>query len=156
MASYKVDPAVVVSLDRQNMVSSVPHPPGLDLTDALTVEAWVDARDTRQEKLQALVSQWTPPGVYVGFSAFDAAAIGGLPTRGYFGAVFDGRYVYFVPEQHGEEGMPTHGIVLRYDTHGEFADRSSYSAYDAGETDGLQTRGFYGAIFDGRYVYFVP
>ena len=156
MVSDKDDPAVVVSLDRQSMVSSVPHPPGLNLTDALTVEAWVDARDARQEGLQALVSQWTPPDAYAGFSAFDAAAIGGLPTRGYFGAVFDGRYVYFVPEQHGEEGMPTHGVVLRYDTHGEFADRSSYSAYDAGQTDGLQTRGFYGAIFDGRYVYFVP
>ena len=67
MVSDKDDPAVVVSLDRQNMVSSVPHPSGLDLTDALTVEAWVDARGTRQEALQALVSQWTPPDAYVGF-----------------------------------------------------------------------------------------
>ena len=34
----------------------------------------------------------------------DATDLRGLSTRGYFGAVFDGRYVYFVPEQHGEAG----------------------------------------------------
>ena len=131
---------------------------GLDLGpgQALCAEAWVDARSCRHEGMQALVSQWSPPDVWPGFSAFDASDLQGLPTRGYFGAVFDGRHVYFVPEQHGEEGMPTHGVVLRYDTHGPFDDRKSYAAYDAGHTGGMDTRGFYGAVFDGRYAYFVP
>lgn len=95
-------------------------------------------------------------GPLAGFAAVDAAATDGLPCRGYFGAVGDGRYVYFVPEQHGEPGYPTHGVVLRLDTHGDFRDRASFAAYDAGRTDGMDTRGFYGAAYDGRYVYFVP
>lgn len=126
------------------------------LHDCLTVHATVDAGDSRPETVQALVSQWRSPDTWPGFAAFDAADTDGLPSRGYFGAVFDGRYVYFVPEQHGEPGKPTHGVVLRYDTHGDFRDRASYQAYDASRTDGLETRGFYGAVFDGRYVYFVP
>jgi hypothetical protein len=122
----------------------------------LTVSAWVEATDGRGEALQALVSQWRPPDDWPGFAAVDAATTDNLPCRGYFGAVSDGRYVYFVPEQHGEAGSPTHGIVLRYDTHEDFRDPASFSAYDAGHTDGLQTRGYYGGVFDGRYVYFVP
>ena len=159
MTFDKADPNVVILLERQELVGERPilvHDSDLDLGDALTIEAWVDAREERQERMQALVSQWTPPDDFVGFSAFDATDLHSLKTRGYFGAVFDGRYVYFVPEQHGEEGTPTHGVVLRYDTHGAFDDQSSYAAYDAGRTDGLDTRGFYGAVFDGRYVYFVP
>jgi|GEM_PF-383398 len=139
---------------------------------AITVEAWVeprksprkphrnhlrkDSQSTQGEALQALVSQWRPPDDWPGFAAFDATETDGLPSRGYFGAVFDGRYVYFVPEMHGEEGMPTHGVVLRYDTHHDFYDHASYEAYDASTTDGLDTRGFYGGAFDGRYVYFIP
>ena len=122
----------------------------------LTVSARVEADDGRGEALQALVSQWRPPDEWPGFDAFDAGATGGLPSRGYFGAVCDGRYVYFVPEQHGEAGHPTHGVVLRLDTHGDFRDPASYQAYDAGSTDGLETRGYYGGVFDGRHVHFVP
>ena len=126
------------------------------LTTALTVEAWVETRDARGEGLQALVSQWAPPDEWCGFAATDATSTGGLPSRGYYGAVFDGRYVYFVPEQHGEAGFPTHGVVLRLDTHGDFRAPASFDAYDAGRTDGMETRGYYGGVFDGRYVYFVP
>ena len=126
----------------------------LDFTDQITVEAWVDAAEPRAEVFQALVSQWTPPDSMDRFAAYDAAGTDGLNSTGYFGAVFDGRYVYFVPEQHGDSS--THGVVLRYDTHRNFKDRGAYQAYDAGMTDGLETRGFYGAVCDGRYVYFVP
>lgn len=121
-----------------------------------TVSAWVETTDSRGEALQALVSKWRPPDVWPGFAAVDAAATDGLATRGYFGAVCDGRYVYFVPEQHGEAGYPTHGNVLRLDTHGDFGDPQSFAAYDAGLTGGMDTRGYYGAVFDGSYVYFVP
>ncbi len=122
----------------------------------IAVAAWAESDDARSEAMQALVSQWRPADEWPGFAAADATQTGGLATRGYFGAVCDGRYVYFVPEQHGEGGYPTHGNVLRLDTLSDFRDPSSFSAYDAGHTQGLQTRGYYGAVFDGRYVYFVP
>ena len=32
----------------------------------------------------------------------------------------------------------------------------TFAAVDAGKTDGLDTRGYYGAVFDGRYVYYCP
>jgi len=73
-------------------------------------------------------------------------------TRGYFGAVFDGRYIYYAPCRTRE----FHGVALRYDTQAPFADLGSWEAYDAGATGGLDTRGYAGAVFDGRYVYYVP
>ena len=86
------------------------------------------------------------------WEAFDAGSIDGLQTKGYFGAVFDGRYVYYVPNRMKN----FHGTVMRYDTQGGFTSLSSWESYDAGSTDGLDTRGYAGGVFDGRYVYFVP
>jgi hypothetical protein len=86
------------------------------------------------------------------WQAYDAGSTSGLNTRGYRGAVFDGRYVYFVPNNNGVY----HGLVLRYDTLVSFTNASSWSAFDAGSTDGLLTRGYVGGVFDGRYIYFVP
>lgn len=124
------------------------------LQDQLTVDAWVTSTDGRAEAMQALVSKWSPLNSFDTFEAFDAAGTDGLDSTGYFGAVFDGRYVYFSPEQH--ESQATHAVVLRYDTHNNFSSRSSYVAYDASKTSGLDVRGFYGAAFDGVYVYFIP
>ena len=122
--------------------------------NAITVEAWVRGDDGRGEALQALVSAWAPPDSFSGFAGYDAGRTDGLDCRAYFGAVFDGRYVYFAPQHY--ERTEAHGIVLRCDTQGGFDDPDSYAAYDAGHTDGLNTEGYYGAMFDGRYVYFVP
>ena len=77
-------------------------------------------------------------------------------TQGYFGAVFDGRYVYFCPIRDQNERTSVHGRVLRLDTHADFKDPAAWAAYDASYTDGLHTSGFYGGAFDGRYVYFNP
>ncbi|NKB68653.1 MAG: hypothetical protein GKR89_16440 [Candidatus Latescibacteria bacterium] len=134
--------------------TTLPFSRPLTLGDQLTVEAWVEADDARLEGMQALVSQWRPPDAMDRFAAHDAAGTDGLNSTGYFGAVFDGRYVYFAAEMHGDRS--THAQILRYDTQGPFNDPDSYAAYDAGATDGLDVRGFYGAVFDGRYVYFVP
>lgn len=125
-----------------------------ELADKLTVEALVDCRHGAPEAMQVLVSKWRPPDRFDRFAAHDAGCTDGLDSTGYFGAVFDGRYVYFSPEMHGDSS--THGVVLRYDTHADFGSPASYAAHDASVTDGLDTRGFYGAVFDGRYVYFVP
>ena len=124
--------------------------------DGITVEAWVRAGAYRSEAMQPLVSVWQPLSSFDSFSAFDAEGTDGLPARGFFGAVFDGRYVYGCPSRTEQPFTAAHGGVLRYDTHGEFKNAASYEAYDAGFTDGLHTRGFYGGAFDGRYVYFNP
>ncbi len=87
------------------------------------------------------------------WSAYDAGNTSGLSTKGFIGAVFDGRYIYFVPHNNGTS---SDGIVLRFDTTGNFTTSGSWSAYDAGSTSGLNSTGFYGGVFDGRYVYLVP
>lgn len=126
----------------------------ISASNSIRVTAVVETAESRAETLQCLVSQWSPSNDWGAFDAFDAAGTDGLNSIGYFGAVFDGRYVYFSPEQKNRD--ETHGVVLRYDTHGDFKSRSSYAAYDASQTSGMPTRGYYGAAFDGRYVYFVP
>jgi len=125
----------------------------LSITDAITVEAWVESGAFQAEALQAAVSKWTLLRTLNTFDAFDAGDTDGLNTKGFFGAVFDGRHVYFVPQNDGDH---KHGRVLRYDTHGPFGDSKSWSACDAGNTSGLSTKGYYGAVAAGRYVYFVP
>jgi len=86
------------------------------------------------------------------WEAFDAGNIGGLQTKGYFGAAFDGRFVYYVPCRTAD----FHGNVLRYDTQGDFKNTASWESYDASGTDSLDMVGFAGAVFDGRYVYYIP
>ncbi|MFN8109208.1 MAG: putative Ig domain-containing protein [Thermoleophilia bacterium] len=89
------------------------------------------------------------------WSSFDADAAGiGVKPVGYKNAVSDGRYVYFAPSQ---RPGGRHGEVLRYDTTGAYTAASSWSSYDAGD-DGVGTDpdGYSGAVFDGRYVYFIP
>ena len=80
--------------------------------------------------------------------ARQAGSTDGLLTHGYFGGVFDGRYICFVPYYNGN--------LLRYDTQSAFSTASSWHAYDAGTTSGLNTKGYMCAVSDGRYLYFAP
>ncbi|MCK4343445.1 MAG: thrombospondin type 3 repeat-containing protein [Phycisphaerae bacterium] len=83
------------------------------------------------------------------WTTFDAKAYPLEANGGYGDAVFDGRYVYFVPALY-------HGEVLRYDTAGGFADLSSWETFDT-MTHPVEAKGGYsGGVFDGRYIYFVP
>ena len=123
------------------------------LGQALTVEAWVIAKTPSAEGMQTLVSKWAVEEGFGAFTAFDAGKTSGLETGGFLGAVFDGRYVYFVP-QHDQRRRD--GRVLRYDTHKPLNDPGAWAGYDAETTAGLVCRGYYGAAFDGRYVYFTP
>jgi len=72
----------------------------------------------------------------------------GTDPDGYYGGVFDGRYVYFAPYM--DDGV-SHSEVLRYDTDGSFDISSSWLTHDPGTLGGYE-----GAVFDGRYIYFVP
>jgi hypothetical protein len=134
-------------------VERVAHCNALDIAEAITVEAWVDAKEAPAEVLQSLVSKWKSNEEYGAFTAYDASRTEGLDTTGFFGAVFDGRYVYFSPQY---DSKNRHGKVLRYDTHVPFKDALAWAAYDATRTDGLVCQGYYGAVFDGRYVFFPP
>ena len=143
----------------ENRASSIEHPAS-SFSEAITVAAWIDSDAYQAEAMQAVVSKWRISESFDRFNGYDASNTAGLDTRGFFGAVFDGRYVYFVPQSTGiqDTGMTTgqHGRVLRYDTQGNFQSADSWSAYDASATSDLRTRGYYGAVFDGRYVFFIP
>ena len=139
--------------ERQPKYVRIAHSDRLNLTTAITAEAWVHSEDAGADALQCLVSKWRVSPTFNAFEAHDAGRTSGMATKGFFGAVFDGRYVYFVPQH---DGTARHGKAVRYDTHGGFNDEASWTAYDAGRTSGLNTKGYYGAVFNGRYVFFVP
>jgi hypothetical protein len=76
-------------------------------------------------------------------------------SGGLGGAVFDGRYVYFVPYLHGV----VESIASRFDTLGLFDAPDSWTTFDLATLSadgGAVTSGFFGAVFDGRYVFFIP
>lgn len=87
------------------------------------------------------------------WTSYDAASVvaSGGPS-GFAGGVFDGRYVYFAPNQGG--GKPQSG-VLRFDTKGDFTVAAAWSSFDLAGVR-AEAKGYAGAVFDGRRVYFVP
>lgn len=92
------------------------------------------------------------------WSTFDMAARIDPRLRGYVGAAFDRRHVYFAP--YGNAGV-THGNVVSYDTEKGFDDPASWSWFDLTTLD-PNARGYAGAatfIREGKtpeYVYLVP
>ena len=66
--------------------------------------------------------------------------------------MFDGRYVYYVPYYNA---TAYDGIVMRFDPQSAagFADKSSWTSFDTA-TLTADDNGYYGAAFDGRYLYF--
>jgi hypothetical protein len=85
------------------------------------------------------------------------APVGSIPG-GFLGAVFDGRYVYFVPDT--IDGA-TSSVAARFDTRAASAsltDPAAWTTFDLSVLNGsgAPLKGFYGGSFDGRYVYFVP
>ena len=128
-------------------------PKGFEMTDALTVEAWVTADRPSAAGMETVVAQWRHPEAPGPFRAVDAGKTAGLDTSGFLGAVFDGRYVYFAPQHNAER---RHGRALRYDTHKPLDDPKAWEGYDAEQTGGMLCQGYYGAAFDGRFVYFTP
>jgi hypothetical protein len=70
------------------------------------------------------------------------------PNPDYEGGAFDGRYVYFVSSYDGH--------VVRYDTQGTFSGEGSWSQYETMNLQDGNQEPYEGAVFDGRYVYFIP
>lgn len=86
-------------------------------------------------------------------TGFDAKTMVNADATGFAGAAFDGRHVYFVPRSTDV----TTGVVLRHDIDGDFVNASSWSNVDITiATKNPEAKKFQGAVFDGKYVYFVP
>ena len=128
----------------------------LDLVDQLTVTAWIHAEEYRPETVQVLAAQWQLATAFDAFSGFDASRTDGLACKGYMGGICDGRYIYFSPNRDSNERNSVHGRVLRYDTHGNFHDPTSYAAYDVEQVTEIRTVNYYGTAFDGRHLFFSP
>src|SRR5690606_26015398 len=77
----------------------IPHSSRNAVGSSVTVEAWVQASGSGAETPQTLVAKWSlrQTMTAAAFDAVDVGRIDGLDTTGYFGAIFDGRYVYFAP-----------------------------------------------------------
>ncbi|MCK5334306.1 MAG: hypothetical protein KAJ24_07335, partial [Candidatus Aenigmarchaeota archaeon] len=132
----------------------------LSITEEITIEAWIKATESQWNNAkQTIVSKWAHATTTefqdtVNYDVYNAQNEDGANGMvGFAGAVFDGRYVYFVPNYNGT----THGKVLRYDTAANFSDTASWDVYNAENEDGANgMKGFVGAVFDGRHIYFVP
>ena len=86
------------------------------------------------------------------YSVYDLAANVNSNSRGFVGGTFDGRYVYFSPSNDGGDW----GLITRYDTSLSFSASTSYAVFDLAANVNSNSRGFFGSVFDGRYIYFVP
>jgi N-acetylneuraminic acid mutarotase len=89
------------------------------------------------------------------WTAFDPGAHGvGTDPDGYLMGLFDGRFIYFGPNNNGTE---RHGEFLRYDTKASFVETMSWTAFDPGAAGlGTDIDSYHGLAFDGRYLYATP
>lgn len=90
------------------------------------------------------------------WTTFDTTAANPF-AAGFSGATFDGRYVYYAPNRGQAGAFST--VVARFDTQGSFADAAAWSAFDTSPLNpdpSVYDWDYQGAVFDGRYVYFVP
>ena len=85
-------------------------------------------------------------------ATFDMVGFLNSNSEGFNGGVFDGRYIYFVPQ--GPAGAL--GQISRYDTTRPFTTTSSYATFDTLGFVNSKSSGFQGGAFDGRYVYLIP
>jgi hypothetical protein len=81
------------------------------------------------------------------WSSFDTAAKINPAATGYWGSVFDGRYIYYTP--FGSS------LAIRYDTTLAFTDAMSWKSFDLKmiRPDAVN---YTTAAWDGRYVYLIP
>jgi hypothetical protein len=122
----------------------------LDGGDAGTHDASADAGDGA-----AGLPTFSSPSQW---ATFDTTTTQSASALGFYGGVFDGRFVYFVPNFNGgQSNGGASGVVSRYDTTADsgFTSKASWYSFDSVGTN-PDSYGFVGAAFDGRYVYFAP
>jgi hypothetical protein len=90
------------------------------------------------------------------YLTFDTTGLDGA-ARGYGGAVFDGRYLMFIPgDGVGIAGSGAGSLVVRFDTQAQFDKPASWTKYDLVGVSPTGAHGYQGGTFDGRYIYFAP
>ena len=72
-------------------------------------------------------------------------------VSGFWGAANDGQYIYFAPDPDDPSACP----VLRLDTDASFTSPSAWTTFDILGLNGMPCS-CAGAVFDGRYVDFIP
>jgi hypothetical protein len=88
------------------------------------------------------------PAEGLGASSFASFNVNPLGAGSFAGAGFDGQYVYFAPN--------TSSVIVRYDdTAPGFDAGASWGAFDLSAVS-TTASSYYGCVFDGRYMYFVP
>jgi hypothetical protein len=119
-----------------------------DVGDAGGYDALAEAGDAGSDADggETVYNDITSPSFW---TVFDLASVGVGSAAGFHAAAFDGRYIYFIPWNEAP------GLVARYDTQGSFTAASSWATYYADSTD-AGAFGFFGATFDGRFLYLVP
>jgi len=91
-------------------------------------------------------------GSVASWEAYDAGYVDSLTTKGFSGAVYDGRFIYFVPYNNGAYN----GIILRYDTTKPFKAAGSWEAYDFGSLAGGAAKGYSGGEIVDGFLYLSP
>lgn len=156
MTSGKVGNALSLSGTNSATSSfgSTPSTTNLNFTTAMTALAWVKPTTSYASAIPSSIlskGDFQTTMVAGSFAAYDISANVYSTLKGFNGATFDGRYVYFVPYNNGA----AFGTVARYDTTKTFASPGSWSYFDMTTLAAL-AKGYSSAVFDGRYIYFVP
>jgi len=87
------------------------------------------------------------------YQVFDVTSISSL-CAGYFGTVFDGRYVYYAPYAYLNSVPGLSGVVLRYDTTVSFTSASSYQFFNLAQIN-ANAKALANVLFDGNFIYWI-
>lgn len=91
------------------------------------------------------------PSSWATFDTHSLATVGDASVSGFWGAANDGRYIYFAPDPDDPSACP----ALRLDTSAAFTSQSAWATFDILGLNGAPCE-CAGAVFDGRYVDFIP
>lgn len=143
------------SMSAANGGVSVASASSLNPTTGLSASAWVYPSSATPGATQTVVHKGDEASSMVvgDFTYYDMSNVDGTGNnKGFSGAIFDGRYIYYTPFFNGTSDS---GKVLRYDTRASLSNSLSYDVFDLA-TVNASALGYFGGTFDGRYVYFVP
>lgn len=74
-------------------------------------------------------------------------------SKGFSGAVSDGRYLYLIPMSNSPNQF--FGQITRYDLQHDFYDPNAWTVFDTAKINSA-SRGFADGLFDGHYLYLIP
>src|SRR5688500_15022716 len=119
----------------------IPSSPSLSPSKEITIECWIKPNTANwSNKPQTILSKTKYSTIddfrdLSAWQVFDATNVSGQhDAKGFVGAVFDGRYIYYSPWWKGGD-KPQSGKILRYDTYESYESQHSWSVYDAENED---------------------